>query len=120
MQDERKTKKQLVRELRTLHAKLKRLEKSEEKRRQLVDGLRESEERYHSILDNSNDAILLTAPDGGVFSANPAACRMFGRTEKEICRLGRDGVVDTTDPRLQKGLRERELTGRFKAARFRR
>jgi PAS domain S-box-containing protein len=114
MNDERKTKSQLVRELTTLRAKLEKFQKSEEKRKRLVHELRESEQRCRSIIDNSNDAILLTAPDGDVLSANPAACRMFDRTEREICRLGRKGVVDTSDPRLQRGLRERALTGRFK------
>jgi PAS domain S-box-containing protein len=58
-------------------------------------------------------AILLTAPDGDVFAANPAACDLFKTTEAEICRLGRAGLVDQTDPRLQSALIERELTGKF-------
>ena len=114
MQDKRKTKTQLVRELRTLHAKLKRLEKSEDERRRLVDELRESEERYHLIVDNSDDAIFLTVPDGRILAANPAACKMFGRTEAEICRLGRNGIVDPTDPRIAEVLNDRARTGRFK------
>ncbi|MCG3206888.1 MAG: hypothetical protein FOGNACKC_00487 [Anaerolineae bacterium] len=73
--------------------------------------LRESEKKYRFLFDNSGDAILLTAPDGGVLAANPAACRMFGRTEAEICRLGRAGLVDPTDPRLSAGLQKRERTG---------
>ncbi len=114
MQDKRKTKTQLVRELRTLHAKLKRLEKSEDERRRLVDELRESEERYHLIVDNSDDAIFLIVPDGRILAANPAACKMFGRTEAEMCRLGRNEIVDPTDPRLAEALNDRARTGRFK------
>ena len=43
MHDERKTRTQLVRELRTLRAKMKKLEKSTEEPRQVEDALRESE-----------------------------------------------------------------------------
>ncbi len=76
------------------------------------EALRESKERYHSLFANSGDAILLTAPDGSVFAANPAACQMFGRTEAEICQLGRAGLVDRTDPRLTAGLERRTRSGK--------
>jgi len=75
--------------------------------------LRESEEKYRSIFNNSIDAILLTAPDGGILAANPMACRIFDRTEGEICRLGRNGIIDTSDPRLAQAVEERALTGSF-------
>jgi PAS domain S-box-containing protein len=77
------------------------------------DALRESEDRYRSLFDNTIDAILLTAPDGRILSANPAACRIFGRTEEEICRIGRAGLMDLTDSRLTAALAERARTGRF-------
>ncbi len=75
--------------------------------------LRESEERYRLLFSTSNDAILLTAPDGRIFAANPAACQVFGRTEEEILRAGRDGVIDTTDPQLAVALEERARTGSY-------
>jgi PAS domain S-box-containing protein len=77
--------------------------------------LRESEERYRSMFDKSLEAILLTAPDGQILAANPAACKVFGMTEEEICRAGRAGLVDADDPRLQVALREREASGRYRA-----
>lgn len=76
--------------------------------------LRESEERYRSLYENSGDAILLTAPDGRIFSANPTACRIFGRTEAEICQGGREALTDVTDPQFLMALEERRRTGRFK------
>lgn len=75
--------------------------------------LRESEERYRSLVQCSMDAVLLTAPDGRILSANDAACRMFGRTEQELVKLGRSEVVDPTDPSLAPGLQKRDRTGRF-------
>jgi PAS domain S-box-containing protein len=77
------------------------------------DRLAENELKYNSIFMYSFDAILLTEPDGSILAANPAACAMFGRTEEEICRVGRSGIMNTDDPRLSEALSERELTGHF-------
>ena len=41
----------------------------------------------------------------------PRLCRMVERTAEEICALGREGVVDTEDPRLARLLEERRQTG---------
>ncbi len=75
--------------------------------------LRESEDRYRMLFNNSMDAVMLTLPEGRILSANPAACEMFGRTEEEICAIGRNGLVAPDDPRLAKFLEERERTGRM-------
>ena len=69
-------------------------------------------EGYKSIFNNSMDAVLLTHPDGTIFYANSAAEKLFGYTQNEICRLGRSGIVDTTDPNLVTMLDERKRNGR--------
>jgi PAS domain S-box-containing protein len=84
-------------------------------RKRMEEALRKSELHYRSLFDNSLDAFLFTIPNGGVVDANPAACTLFGRTVEEIRILGRDGLVDTTDPRLYLALEERARTGRVKA-----
>jgi PAS domain S-box-containing protein len=76
--------------------------------------LQESEERYRSLFDNSIDAILLTKPDGRILAANPEACRIFGSTEEELCRIGRERVVAADDSKVQAALEERTRTGRFR------
>ncbi len=83
-------------------------------RKQAERVIQERETRFRSIFENSGDGILLSSPDGNVYAANPAACRMFGRSEAEICRLGRQGLVDTNDPRLLPALEERRTTGHFR------
>lgn len=75
--------------------------------------LSESEERYRLLFEASPDAVMLTTPDGRILSANPAACRLLGRSEEEIIASGRDGVMDREDPRLAAALAERERTGKF-------
>lgn len=79
-------------------------------RKQVESRLRDSEVKYRTLVDMADDAILLTAPDGRILSANPGACRMFGRTEEEICRLGRAGMV-VQDEKMKKAVAERERTG---------
>lgn len=76
--------------------------------------LSESEEQLRLLFENSGEAILLTNPDGSVYSANPEACRIFKITENEICKRGRNGIVDLNDPRLGPALIERKKSGKSK------
>ncbi len=77
--------------------------------------LRESEERYRSLFENSLDPILLTGTDGGILAANAAARNLFGWTEAEFRRISRGGLlVDPHDPWLAVALEERQRTGRFR------
>ena len=101
---------------RLVPAVLRALKEQEERiaRNQAEKSLRESVARYKSLFDSSIDAILLTIPDGRILEANPEACHIFGRTAEEIIHLGRAGVLDANDPRLQAALIERSRTGRFK------
>lgn len=73
-----------------------------------------TEDQFRSLFENSIDAVLLASPEGDVIAANPEACRIFGRTEEEICHTGRTGLVDPTDARLPALLEERQRTGRFR------
>jgi PAS domain S-box-containing protein len=73
-----------------------------------------SEARLRALYEHSPVGILFTAPDGRVFNANPAACGMLGRTEEEIRRLGRSGLLDQADPNLETDLAERLRTGKVR------
>ncbi|CAM3533289.1 PAS domain-containing sensor histidine kinase [Flavobacterium gelidilacus] len=76
--------------------------------------IQDSETKYRSFFENSMDAILLTSLDGNIHSANPAACAMFGYSEEEIIKLGREGLTDFTDPRVAILMSERENHGKVK------
>ena len=80
----------------------------------LVSGIHDRDARVAALLDHSTDAIMLSSPDGRIFTANPAACAMFQRSEAEIVALGRDDLFDPSDPRLAAALREREEKGWFR------
>ena len=74
--------------------------------------LADSESRYRMLFEHSLDGVLQTTPDGAVLAANPAACRLLGRSEAELVRLGRQELVDPRDERLPALLRERAEAGR--------
>lgn len=57
------------------------------------DALRDSEQQYRMLFENSMDGIVQSRPDGTIVRANAAACAMFGMSEQEICRAGRDRLV---------------------------
>jgi len=69
---------------------------------------------YKAIFEHSIDAILITTPDGGIQSANPAACKLFNRTEQEIIEIGRNGLIDQSDQRIAFIVSERARTSSFK------
>ncbi|MFA5834393.1 MAG: PAS domain S-box protein [Bacteroidota bacterium] len=75
--------------------------------------LRESEEKFRSLYENSVYAVLLTVPDGRIMGANPAACKILDMTEQEICALGRSGITDQSDVRLMPAINERTSKGKF-------
>ena len=69
---------------------------------------------YRALYENSPDGVLFTVPDGRVLAANPAACQILGRSETEICSLGRQGMADVTDDRWGPMLQERERAGQVR------
>ena len=75
--------------------------------------LRESEEHFRLIFENSGDAIVFSSPQGVIEAANPAACRLFGHSLEELRGLGEAGIMDSNDQRLLSAIRKRNRTGRF-------
>ena len=75
--------------------------------------LRTSEEQFRLIFEQSKDAIIFGYPDGRIVSANPEACRLFGYSEEEFRKQGRQGIYHMTDPEITSVLVERSETGRF-------
>lgn len=85
--------------------------------RELIEALqraRESEDKYRSIFENSSVAILLTTTDGGILSANEYTCSLLGYTEAELCKIGRQGIMDSNDIRLSALLAQQSQTGKIK------
>jgi len=83
-------------------------------RKEAEKSLKESESRFHSLYENSFDAILLTKPDGSILAANPAAQEIFDRTEEEIIKASRAGLI-VFDENLKHALKEREEKGKARS-----
>jgi PAS domain S-box-containing protein len=84
------------------------------KQKKLEITLKESEEKYRSIFENSMDAVLLTKPNGTILDVNPAGEKLFGYSKNEMIELGRQGIIDSDDPRLPALIEVREDKGKAK------
>lgn len=92
---------------------LAREQAAQEELRRNAEQLRASEARYSALVANCMDAILLTDPAGRILAANPEACKMFGRSEQELLRLGRTALVDAADqPMVEAAAARRQDEGR--------
>lgn len=81
-------------------------------RKHTEEELRESEDKYRSIFENSNIGIILSSPNGRILSANKYMCELLCMTEQEICEKGRDGIVHPEDPRLSLMILGRNMVGK--------
>ncbi len=66
---------------------------------------------YRVLFEHSSEGVLFCTQDGRITAANPAAAAMLDMGAEEICRLGRDGLIDQEDPRWDLAVAERERTG---------
>lgn len=82
-------------------------------RKRAEKAIKDSEERYHMLFDNSREAILLTDMAGLINDANPAACEMFGFTSEEICTKNINDLTDKHDTTFEQAFRNRDLAGAF-------
>lgn len=69
---------------------------------------------YEAIFHHNLDGVLFSTPDGHMLAANPAACVLLGRTQREIVDSTREDLVEGDDPRLARALQERATTGRVR------
>jgi diguanylate cyclase (GGDEF)-like protein/PAS domain S-box-containing protein len=64
------------------------------------------------LFEHSPDGVLFTQPrEGRILAANPAACAILGLSEDEICRRGRQGLIDHDDARWVVGIETLLRTG---------
>ncbi len=64
-----------------------------------------------SVFEYGLDAMFLTHPDGRIIAANPAACALLGRTEEDICTIGRAECVDESTPEFAAWVQQRHALG---------
>ncbi|MBE9547366.1 MAG: PAS domain S-box protein [Proteobacteria bacterium] len=101
MKDQYKTKKQLLDELNDLRKRLSELETSKTPRRRMGEELREDEERYRALFEESRDAIMITTKEGKFVDFNKAAVDLFGYTKKEMAGMDVREFYVSVDDRLR-------------------
>ncbi len=85
--DEYKTKEQLVSELAGLRQRLAGLETSETERKKGEEALRESEERFRRLFEQSNDAVFIHDLEGKLLDVNSMACDLLGYHKDALLKI---------------------------------
>jgi len=65
-------------------------------RKQTEQSLRESEERYRTLVEQASDGIFLANGDGKYIEVNSAGCKLLGYTREEILQLTMHDVTKTS------------------------
>ena len=78
------TRNQLLQELENLRRRVADLEAVEAERARVIEALRESEEKYRVLLDDSSDPIFAFAPEGRYLYVNKAFADGVGRQREDI------------------------------------
>ena len=89
MNDQEKTRDQLILELADVRRRLETSETEheqiqEEIEQEMQESLHQSEEQYRLIFESIADSVLVGNLEGRIVAANPAACEMHGYTQEEI------------------------------------
>ncbi len=66
-------------------------------RRRLEDDLRESEERFRTVIQHSGAGIAVVDPEGKFIHVNPAMANLLGYTEKELLRMDFQSISHPED-----------------------
>jgi len=86
MGDSAKSKDQLLQELRKLEEELALARAQAETHRATEAALRESEEKYRSLVENATEGVYQTSADGKIVAANPALVKMLGYDSEDELR----------------------------------
>lgn len=74
---------------------------------------RESQELYLQHFNNSLQGIIMASPEGIIYDANPAACKILGYNRCELIEGGRNLIVPEDDPLHSEAYKIREKTSRY-------
>jgi PAS domain-containing protein len=84
MENENKTKEQLMNELQELRQRIAELEASEAERRKAQEKLKESEEKHRVLFETSPDAIAQMDREGRFITSNLVMANRFGISVDEL------------------------------------
>ncbi len=70
---------------------------NQKKRKQAEDALKDSEERYRTLIEQASDGIFLADPQRNFVDVNPSGCNMLGYTREEMLKLNMKDLTDARD-----------------------
>ncbi|NOY96888.1 MAG: GAF domain-containing protein, partial [Chlorobi bacterium] len=106
MGDYKETKEQLLREIDQLKAKIAKLEKSESERKRMEEALKESEEKFRTILENAPVFIDAFDKNGKCILWNNECEKTFGWTIEEINSVEDPLSLFYPDPEIREKVRK--------------
>ena len=89
-----------------------------EREQKMWEDLREDEEKFRAVVENSNDGIIITASNGSHLYANQRASEITGYSNEELLKVGMKGLVHSDEiPKLSERLKKRlsgeEVPGQY-------
>jgi len=75
---------------------------------------REDDPYYEAFFDRKVEGVVLATAKGEIFDASDVACRLLGRTKKELIGKGVEYIFDPSDPRFSAAREHQRRTGFFK------
>jgi len=111
MEDKEITKEQLTNKLVKLSQRIAELEKSVVEYQQVEESLRESEEKFRTLVEMASDCIHIETVEGCILECNTAGAKMFGYTKEEMIGLTIANLVpEEFAKKLPKVVTEKEAT----------
>ncbi|MGD8706362.1 MAG: PAS domain S-box protein, partial [Syntrophobacterales bacterium] len=80
-------------------------------RKQTEQALKDSEERYRTLVEGANDAVFLETFDGHIVDINTKACEMLGYTRSELLHLIMADLVHQDDSQVEEEEEEKKKEG---------
>jgi PAS domain S-box-containing protein len=101
MKEQYKTREQLIEELAEMHQRMAEWKASEAERKRVEEALRESEEKYRTILENIEDGYYEVDIVGNLTFFNDSLCKLYGYPEDELMGMNyRQHMDDETAKRV--------------------
>ena len=99
MKDEKKTKEQLVKELKELRQQVAKLEKSETEQKRIKEALQESEKKYRFLFEQCPIGVGLSSFEGKVISCNKAMESITGYSVEELKKINLADTYENPEDR---------------------
>jgi len=101
MEDNEKTKEQIMNKLAKLRQQITKLKETEIKRKKTEEGLKKSQQEFASLFKNSPEALVYTDEKGNILDTNPCFSALFGYTLEEIKGRNIDNGMITAPDKMK-------------------